>query len=422
MSPEREREIPGAPLRVLWLIDHVCWDGSLHGGGRLFYNLLPRFDPRRVRVHPYFLRASDDVRRVFATAPVPVTILDKGKYDPTALTTLMGLCRRHEIDALHLFCYASSTFGRLAGTLLGIPTVIHDFDTQIYFPYPLYLKTLDRLLARGTGRAIAASPMCRDYMAEVRRVPRERIDLMPHAIPDACFAEDKPTRAETRARLGWDPAAVTFCAVTKLGPDRGNEELLDAFAGVAAERPEARLVIVYKPTLYHRVPAEYEGIDWIRDPDRMRANLEARVRALGLASQVSLVESLDDAEPYVIASDVVVAPFLHERFSSVHLLEAAALGRPAVATDLGEQRVFLRRDETGILVPPGDTAALGGALLRLAADPALRERMGVAARQAARAYSTSATASRLADLYEDLVLRRAHVRGLSAAAAGSEGC
>jgi glycosyltransferase involved in cell wall biosynthesis len=411
------------PLHVLWLIDHVCWDGSLHGGGRLYRNLLPAFDPARVRVFPYFLRASDDVRRVFADAPVRVETLGKAKYDPTTLFTLLRLCRRHEIDAMHLYCYASSSFGRIAAALLGVPAVIHDFDTQIYFPYPLYLKILDRVLAPGTARAIAASPLCRDYMRDVRRVPEERIDLMPHAIPDALFVhEGRPSRAEARARLGWDPRWTVFCAVTKLGPDRGNELLLEAFARVAQEAPSAHLAIVYKPTLYHRVPEEYESIPWIRDPARMRADLEERVRALGLERRVHLAESLDDATPSVLASDVVVAPFQHERFSSVNLLEAAALGRAVIATDLGESRVFLRAGETGLLVPPGDVEALAAAMLCLARDPAERERFGAAAEAHARRFSVSATAARLADLYEDLVLRRDPVRGLAAETGGPRGC
>jgi hypothetical protein len=131
---------------VLWLIDHVCYDGSLHGGGRLFYNLLPEFDTTQVQVFPYFLRSSEEVQRVFADAPVPVTVLHQGKFNPLAVLTIFNLCRRHQIDIMHLFCYASSTFGRLVRVLTGIPAIIHDFDTQIYFPYPLYLKVLDSLL------------------------------------------------------------------------------------------------------------------------------------------------------------------------------------------------------------------------------------------------------------------------------------
>lgn len=395
------------PLNVLWLIDHVCWDGSLHGGGRLFYNLLPAFDPNRVVAFPYFLRASDEVRRVFASAPVPVTVLDKGRYDPTTLSALLRICRRHSIDVMHLFCYASSTFGRTAGTMLRIPTVIHDFDTQIYFPYPLYLRVADRLLASGTGRAIAASPMCRAYMRDVRRVPADRIELMAHAVPDEKFTASQ-TRDEARTALGWDPGVTVFCAVTKLGPDRGNETLLRAFARLRETHPLARLVIVYKPTYYHRVPKSYATIPWIHDTAAMREQIQKLAEELGITRSVLLVESLDHPDSYVTASDVVIVPFEDERFSSVHLLESCARGRPAIATDLGEQRELVEHEISGLLVPPRDEAALAAAMARLMEDASLRARLGEGAAARAREFRVGSVASRLADLYERLVADRGH--------------
>ena len=401
--------IPARPLHVLWLIDHVCWDGSLHGGGRLFYNLLPAFDPQRVVVLPYFLRASDEVRRVFASAPVPVTVLDKARYDPTTLVTLARICRRHAIDVMHLFCYASSTFGRAVGALLRIPTVIHDFDTQIYFPYPLYLRIADRDFAGGTGRAIAASPMCRAYMRDVRHVPADRIELMAHAVPEEKFSA-QPTREQARADLGWEPDATVFCAVTKLGPDRGNETLLHAFAKVRASRPLARLAIVYKPTYYHRVPESYAKIPWIHDTAYMREQIQKLAAELGIAASVRFVESLDHPDPYVAASDVAIVPFEDERFSSVHLLESCALGRPAIATDLGEQRELIENERSGLLVPPKDEAALAAAMARLADDPALRVRLGEGAAARAREMRVGAVARRLADLYERLAAGRTRAR------------
>lgn len=59
------------PLNVMWIIDHVCYDGSLHGGGRLFMNLIPEFDSSRVRIHPFFLRASPEVQEVFKRGSTP---------------------------------------------------------------------------------------------------------------------------------------------------------------------------------------------------------------------------------------------------------------------------------------------------------------------------------------------------------------
>jgi glycosyltransferase involved in cell wall biosynthesis len=390
-------------LNALWLIDHVCYDGSLHGGGRLYMNLAPAFDPGEVRVFPYFLRASDQVEQVFAKAPVRVTNLRKSKYDPTALSTLYRLCKRHRIDVMHLFCYASSTFGRIIGSLLRVPTIIHDFDTQIYFPYPLYLQGLDRLLASTTGHALAASPMCRDYMRDRRRVPADRISILPHAIPPSRFeAAARLDQATARRALGWPETAMIFAAVTKLGPDRGNEHLVRAFARIAAEWPEVRLAVVYKPTYYHYVPKEYRNVSGIHDAAGMVLDLEQLVTELGVAERVALIESLDQPDLYLAAADALVVPFLHQRFSSVHLLEGFAHGCPAIATDLGEQRELMRDGQQGLLVPPGDEAALTQAMLRMAADGPMRTAMGQAARALAQRCSVAESVRRLTSLYRAL--------------------
>lgn len=409
-----------APVNVLWVIDHICYDGYLHGGGRLYRNLVPAFERDRVRVFPYFLRASQEVQAHFAAGPVQVPTLGKGKYDPTTLTTIMRLCRRHRIDVMHLFCYASSIVGRVAGAMLRVPTIIHDFDTEVYFPYPGYINAIDRVLVGATGHALAASPACREHMHRKRRIPLEKIDIVPHAIPMERFATaERLDRATARAELGWDAAEVWFVAATKLGLDRGNEYMLRAFARVAAERPAARLALVYKPTYYHRVPKEYEGVEGLRDTVRMRAALETLVAELGIADRVRFVESLDDPDLYFAACDALVFPFLHERFSSVYLLEGLAHGRPAIATDLGEQRELLSHGEDGLLVAPGDEAQLAAAMQRLAAFPDERERMGAAAGRLVRQYSVVESARRLGDLYHRLARQRVPERRLAGASAGA---
>lgn len=107
------------------MIDHVCYDGSLHGGGRLYWNVVPRFDPKRFRIIPCMLRASDVIRELFASSPVSVRILDKRKFDPTTLRTFLRLIRAENIHVMHRHCYGASTFGRVARLITDVPSIIH---------------------------------------------------------------------------------------------------------------------------------------------------------------------------------------------------------------------------------------------------------------------------------------------------------
>lgn len=367
-------------------------------------NLVPRFDPSRVRIHPYFLRAAPEVEDVFARAGHPVRNLDLGKYDPWSPFVIERLCRKHDVDVMHLFCYAASTLGRVVGALRGIPTIVQDFETSTYFSYPLYLKMLDRLLAPRTARAFAASALCRDYMRDVRQIPRDRVELFYHAIPDSLLqAARSSDRAAMRRQIGVSGDGLVISAITKLGPDRGNETLLRAFAEVHEHRPDARLFIVYKPTLYHRIPGEYAALEWIRDPAEMLARVKRIIDELDIDSAVTLVEALERPEPYYAASDMLIAPFETARFSSVNLIEGMAFGLPHVVTHLGEPAELVDRYHAGLKVPPNDVPALATAIERLAGDHALREELSRNAARAAAADLTAAAAvERFSQLYASL--------------------
>ena len=404
------------PLNVLWLIDHVCFDGSLHAGGRLYMNILPRVDPARLRIHPYFLNASDAVVRAFEQANHPVVNLALSKYDVFAPFKVNSLVRRHQIDVQHLFCFGASTFGRLASFWNRVPAVIHEFDTPTYGPYPKAFSIADRLLAGRTAYALGASTHCRDFIHEQRFVPMDKIEVLYHAVPPDRFeTARKLNRVDARQQLGWSADDFVFLVVTKLGPDRGNETLLTAFAAVRKQMPNARLCLVYRPTLYHKIPVKYQHIPWVSDPKAMRSRIEQQISELGLNDSVSLVEmeAPEKHEPYFAGSDVLVAPFESALFSSVNLIEAMVYGRPHIVTDLGEPADIVNRWGAGVKVPPANAAVLAQAMIELARDNTRREALSVRASKAAVEFGVDAVAERLTRLYTRVAVERAGSRRVS---------
>jgi glycosyltransferase involved in cell wall biosynthesis len=388
---------------VLWVIDHVCYDGSLHGGGRLYWNVLPHFDANRFQIIACMLRASDEIREIFAKSPVPVTILDKGKFDPTTLWTLLRLIKEHRIDVVHLHCYGASTFGRLAGLMSGVPTIIHDYDTEIYFPYPWYLGLADRALAPITRSAIAASPMVRHFQEKRRRINNERISLMLHAIPAEKYAaipQEKVLR--TRERLNIDSSMKIVGTVTKLGPQRGNKIFLQAAARVLTSLPNARFLMLYKPTYFHRLPNQRYVPVSASDMEIGIAKLETLARELGVEKNVQFIEWSENSDELISVCDVIVAPFLSERFSSVHILEAMAMGKPVIATALGEQREIVENGINGYLVAPQDVQELAERMLGILAQPDELDRLGRRAREKAEQYSVESYVQKLQSLYRAL--------------------
>ncbi len=117
--------------------------------------------------------------------------------------------------------------------------------------------------------------------------------------------------------------------------------------------------------------------------------------------QVVFTGFVDNVADYLAALDVFVFPSREEGLGST-LIDAMAQGLPIVASRVGGIPELIAHERTGLLVPPGDPAALAAALARLAGDPGLRARLGAAARAAAAVYTPEAMAAAYLDLYHDI--------------------
>jgi glycosyltransferase involved in cell wall biosynthesis len=141
----------------------------------------------------------------------------------------------------------------------------------------------------------------------------------------------------------------------------------------------------------------------------VRGQLAALSRELGIGDAVSFLGYRRDLPAIAAATDVAVLGSANEG-TPVSLIEAAAAGRPAIATRVGGVSEVVT-PETGLLVPSGDPEALAGAITKLAADAGLRARLGAAARERAlRRYSAKRLVADIRELYEELLARRTSAR------------
>jgi glycosyltransferase involved in cell wall biosynthesis len=242
------------------------------------------------------------------------------------------------------------------------------------------------LALRPHRRIIAVSEEVKARYAGELRVPARKLVVVRNGIlvPPPAESADAALRAEL---LRDRPEYLVFTPA-RLHPQKGHAVLLAA----AAQVPEATFVLAGDGPL--------------------RAELEQQARALGVADRCVFLGYRADVPAILAAADLVVLPSLFEGLP-VSILEAMAAQRPVVATAIGGTDEAITHDQTGLLVPAGDSTALAAAIQRVRMDPALGHRLAVAGRQRVeREFSSARTAAGVMRVYDEIM---AEVRGPNAA-------
>jgi glycosyltransferase involved in cell wall biosynthesis len=194
---------------------------------------------------------------------------------------------------------------------------------------------------------------------------------------------DERERSRARSELGLAPEAFAVCYVGHLERRKGVERLVDAFAGLVADRPDARLLLV-------------GGARGVREDTE--SELRALVAERGLREAVRFCGAQPDPRPYLWAADVFVLPSFREGMPNT-LLEAMACGVPCVAPPSAGGDELLDA-ATGLVPASNEPGHLLGALQELATDPDRRARMGRAARERVREFDVERVVDRFVELYE----------------------
>jgi glycosyltransferase involved in cell wall biosynthesis len=238
---------------------------------------------------------------------------------------------------------------------------------------------------------VAVSGAVRDAWAAAG-LSAERVVVVPNGV-DLAEGRAAPGAAERRAvrrELGVAQGAPVVATVSLLRPGKGLEVLLAAAPAVLAAHPRARFAVVGDG------PA--------------RAELEAGAAAGGVGEAVAWTGFRRDVPALLAAADLFVLPSLDDAFPTA-ILEAMAAGLPVVATRAGGIPEIVDDGATGLLVPPGDAAALARAISTLLADPAARKSLGEAGRRrAGERFSTAAWLGRLERVYGEALGRPVTLR------------
>ncbi|MFL5285864.1 MAG: glycosyltransferase family 4 protein [Rhodopila sp.] len=276
---------------------------------------------------------------------------------------LEAVIRAEGISLVHARSRAPAWSAWLACQRTSVPFVTTYHGTYgEEFPFK---RRYNSVMARGRI-VIAASRYIADLVMRQHRMPAERIRVIPRGVDPAQFdpagiGDDRIARLRQAWRLPDGSRAVMLPG--RLTAWKGQAVLLDAIARL--NRQDVVAVLVGSHQGRHHYARE----------------LEQQAQRLGIADRLRLVGHCDDMPAALCLADVVAhASTQPEAFGRV-VIEAQAMGRPVVASDLGGPVETVRHGETGWRVTPGDPAALAAAIaVALDLDPAARQALGERAR------------------------------------------
>lgn len=355
----RHRVRPSGPLRVLFIVPGL----GMGGAERHLATLLPAMDPTRFAPSVVCIGREGELFAELVAADIAARALGRMKREfGGALAQLVVHMRRNRPDVVVVRGYNAEVLGRVAALLCGVPrSVVWLHHSSDITPRGRVQRFADRLLGSVTSAYYGVAFGQLPYFTEVLGYPPSKVRIIHNGIDPAHFryTPDSPRNSKLALSLGIAAEHAVVGTVAVLRPEKDHPTFLRAARLVLDRVPHARFLVVGDGPL--------------------RSALTRLVGELGIADRVIFTGSRSDVRDLLSLVDVFALTSITECFPMA-LLEAMAIGRPAVCTAVGGVPEIIDEAVTGHMVPPRDPAALAERLVDLLGDPARARTMGRAAR------------------------------------------
>jgi len=365
------------PLHVVHLVE------ALGTGGleRVVQTLVRHADRQRYRVEVVCAVRGGALAAEIESIGVPVRCLGALGYRPRDILRAARLFREIAPDIVHSHGHFAGVLGRGAAWWSEVPAAVHHLhtiDTTLRDRH----RHLERFLARLCRRVVCCSDAVGTHALTDLKVPARLLTVVPNGIDPPPVSD----RNDALARLGRPRPPIVGC-VGGLTRHKGQAVLLRAVARARAGHSAPTVVLVG------------DGPE--------RPALEATAASLGGDARVVFTGERADARHLLPAFDIAVVPSIEREGFGLAALEAMDARLPVVASRVGGLPEVVQHERTGLLVPPGDEAALATAIARLLAHPEERDAFAALGRRRVESLFRAAPMTRkVEDLYEEIVRER----------------
>ncbi len=410
-------------LRVAMLSVHTCplamLGGKKTGGMNVYVRDLSRELGRMGIDVDVFTRSQDDcvpmvnhdlgdrarVIHIPAGPQAPIPVAEVGHYldefaaGVAAFATAEGL----HYDIIHSHYWLSGIVAEKLEAYWGETPIVHMFHTLGHMKNRIATEPGERApqeridgeshVMAVADRLIAATPAELAQMNWLYGAPMEKVIVIPPGVDLERFQPINKTEAKNRVGIPCGDKNIMFAG--RIEPLKGIDTLIQAMALIRQRYPDV---------MDNTCVAIIGGDPWADSPDAEMARLQALRQELGINDLVLFLGAKDqDVLPnYYAAAEMVVMPSHYESFGMV-ALEAMAMGRPVIASEVGGLAYLVQDGVNGYHVPTRDPEALAERIYELLTNVDCREAMGIAARHYAERFDWRIIAGRIVAVYNRLL-------------------
>ncbi len=294
----------------------------------------------------------------------------------------LAVLKEEKPTIVHSHLFRATMFAAPLSKCAGVPKVIE--TAHIREAWRKGIKKaycIDRFFYRFVDKIIAVSKAVKGYLVDEKGVPAQKIEVIYNGVDVEKFSSRDTVHSPQSGNRKF-----TIGVIGRLEPQKGHRYFLEAVTMLGDKGKDIDFRIIG------------DGI--------LRHELERMARDFGIDDRVRFLGYQKDMREVIATFDLVVLPSLYEGLPLV-ILEAGAMGKPVIATDVDGSGEAVIDGETGILVGPGDSDALKEAMERCLTEKEALVRFGKAGREhVARSFTSALQIDNTEKLYDALCVKR----------------
>jgi len=311
--------------------------------------------------------------------------------DLKAFFDIWRIIKKYNPLIVHTHSSKAGLMGRLAAKLAGTPIIVHTPHGHVFFGYFGPFKTklfiiFEKLASRITDKVVALTNREKEDHILFKIAEEDKFSVIYSGIElNALKESSSGEKQNLKKELGIPENSLIVGTAGRLVPVKGPEFLVKASKYIISKYPDTYFMFTGDGTLEH--------------------DLKRKALEMGISDNIIFLGWRDDLAKIISIYDIFVLPSLNEGMGRV-LVEAMALGKSIVASNIGGIPDLVIHGKNGFLVPPKNPKELAKYIQILLEDEKKREKMGLAGKEMSLNFSAENMVEKIAELYEELLIQK----------------